>query len=141
MADLFTKKDMVYGGRKPADYHVLYEHVNSGKMFKSLADARKYAIEYCIREKQSGRSPINMDGNYYGHENIDARLFYRYKPEGTSLTYNQQSGKTKYAGYVYIVNPAVIYWRPSNKKDSAWLNRDGRVKRKMTRKEIEEKVW
>ena len=141
MTDLFTKKDMVYGGRKPADYYVLYEHVSSGKMFKSLADARKYAIEHSIRMHKNGQYITNRDGNYYDVEIIDARLFYKYRPDGTSLTYSQQSGKTKHAGHVYIVNPTTIYWRPKNKKDTAWLDKSGRVKRKMTRKEIEEKVW
>ena len=140
MTELFTKKDMIYGG-KPSDYYVLYEHPITGKMFKSLADARKCAISYSVSEHQSGRAVTNRDGNYYDHQYIDARLFYKYKPSGTSLTYSQQSGRIKTAGYVYIRNPTEIYWRPTNKKDSAWLNRDGRVKRKMTRKEIEEKVW
>lgn len=141
MTDLFTKKDMVYGGRKPADYYVLYEHANSGKMFKSLADARKYAIEYSIRMHKNGQFITNRDGNYYDVENIYARLFYKHRPDGTSLTYSQQSGKTKYAGHVYIVNPTKVYWRPNNKKDSAWLDKSGRVKRKMTRKEIEAIIW
>lgn len=140
MTDIFTKKDMRYGG-KPSDYYILYEHVDSGKMFKSLADARGYAIEYCIKQHERGQRITNRDGNYYDTNLIDARLFHKYRPDGTSLTYNQQSGKTKNVGYVYVRNPDQIYWRPANKKDSAWLNRDGRVKRRMTPKEIREEVW
>lgn len=140
MTELFTKKDMRYGG-KPSDYHVLYEHCNSGKMFKSLADARKYAIEYCIREHKNGYRTTNMDGNYYDVEQIEARLFYRVRSESGTPMFNQQSGKSRYVGYVYIRNDREFYWRPANKKGSAWLNRDGRVKRKMTPKEIREEVW
>ena len=136
-----------YGGKK-SDYEIQYQDAGSGRFFKSIVSARKQAIAYEYNYlKYNPTRDARGDVRTWKHQvcYIDAYNFHKYKPEGTSLTYRQQSGKPKTIGYVLIRNDSktdnkdVIFWVDKVKKaDSRVINKEGQVVRKLTK---EERAW
>lgn len=132
-----------YGGNK-SDYEIAYRDVNSGKIYRTLVNARKGAInsEYAYMKYNPTRDTWgNIDTRKYAVCYIEAMNFYKFN-NGTSITYRQQSGRTKRIGFVAIENSEktnnrdVIFWIDTVKKsDSRVINKDGVVIRKLTAEE------
>lgn len=124
-----------YGG-KSSDYIITYHHHNSGKFFKSLADARKYAIKYGLEYAHNFAKSINSN-QIYSKEYISAYCLYKYKPEGTSIVHHQQSGDSVIAGYVLIANENLeknkdlFAWIDVKKTNSRIIDKNGLVIRKI----------
>ena len=133
-----------YGGN-PDDYVIEYLHENSGRYFKDLVSARAYAIQYAIKTAyvlSRGYPPYTRF--FDSREYIDEVCFYR----NTHGRFLQQSGNPRIAGYVSIRNPDVSkgkdnietpYWIDRRKTESRVIGKDGRVVRKMTKKDWEER--
>ena len=131
-----------YGG-SPDDYVIEYYHENSGKFFKDLVSARAYAIHDAIKTAyvlSRGYPPYTRF--FDSREYIDMACFYK-SPQGRFL---QESGPRKIAGFVSVVNEDVskgkdnvrTYWIDRKKTESRVIGKDGRVIRKMTKKDWEE---
>ena len=98
-----------------------YIHADSGKMFNSLVNARKYAIKYIMDERKNGWM---MEGEYDRSRTYIDELV-KYGPGVKPVTYG-------YVGYVRNGNKITVYWRPKKKEDSRILNKDGTTAGKIT---------
>ena len=98
-------------------------------LLKTLKSARYVAIKESMKEPRpymdNGKSVMNYHPKW-----IDEIVFL--KANG----FLQQSGNAKDLGYVnYISEKQKWLWRPSNKKDSVWLDKEGGATRRLTPKE------
>ena len=97
--------------------------------FKSIVKARAFAIKETMKEPRPYMDNGMPVMNYYPKW-IDAVPFIQ------ATGFKQQSGKAKNFGRIsYIPEVQRFIWRPNRKNETAWIDKSGKVARRLTQKE------